>query len=147
MDQSNLPEIPIPRKWGACWPTSCREYLFMLDFLRFMKKDIHPTYYADATVVCACGNTFTTGSTVQEIRVEICSNCHPFYTGKQKYIDTAGRVDRFKKIQKQASDKKTAHVTKRQKGIVRKTKKQPKAEKEESVRSATAEKRAALNDL
>ena len=62
-----------------------------------MKQAIHPTYHTDAKVVCACGNTFATGSTMKEIRVEICSNCHPFYSGKQKLIDTAGRVDRFKK--------------------------------------------------
>lgn len=61
-----------------------------------MKKDIHPTYYADAKVVCACGNTFTTGSTKQELHVEICSACHPFYTGKQKLVDTAGRVEKFR---------------------------------------------------
>ena len=60
-----------------------------------MKQDIHPTYYEDATVTCACGNTWTTGSTKKEIRVEICSKCHPFFTGKQKLIDTAGRVERF----------------------------------------------------
>jgi len=62
-----------------------------------MKSDIHPTYYPQAKVVCACGNTFTTGSTVAEIHVEICSACHPFFTGKQKVLDSAGRVDRFKK--------------------------------------------------
>lgn len=64
-----------------------------------MKKDIHPTYYQDAVVKCACGNSFVTGSTVKEIHVEICSACHPFYTGKQKLIDNAGRVDRYKKMQ------------------------------------------------
>jgi large subunit ribosomal protein L31 len=63
-----------------------------------MKKDIHPTYYPDAKVSCACGNSFTVGSTVKEINVEICSKCHPFYSGKEKLVDTAGRVDRFKKI-------------------------------------------------
>ncbi|MFC1662896.1 50S ribosomal protein L31 [Patescibacteria group bacterium] len=62
-----------------------------------MKKDTHPKYYSQAKITCACGNTFTTGSTVEEIHVEICSNCHPFYTGKQKLVDTAGRVDRFKR--------------------------------------------------
>jgi large subunit ribosomal protein L31 len=62
-----------------------------------MKKELHPTYYSDAVVVCACGNTFTTGSTKKELHVEICSNCHPFYTGKQKLVDTAGRVEKFKK--------------------------------------------------
>ncbi len=63
-----------------------------------MKKDIHPNYTHDATVTCACGNAFTTGSTVKEIRVEICSNCHPFYTGKQKFVDTARRVDRYRRL-------------------------------------------------
>ena len=62
-----------------------------------MKPNIHPTYFADAKVICACGNAFQVGSTKQELRVEICSNCHPFYTGKQKLVDTAGRVDKFKK--------------------------------------------------
>lgn len=60
-----------------------------------MKTGIHPTYNQNVKVTCVCGNTFQTGSTLGEIRVEICSNCHPFYTGKQKFIDTAGRIDRF----------------------------------------------------
>jgi large subunit ribosomal protein L31 len=62
-----------------------------------MKKDIHPKYNATAKVKCACGATFTVGSTLDEINVEICSQCHPFYTGNEKVLDTAGRVDRFKK--------------------------------------------------
>jgi large subunit ribosomal protein L31 len=61
-----------------------------------MKKDIHPQYKA-AKITCACGNVIETRSTTETIQVEICSNCHPFYTGKQKLLDTAGRVDRFKK--------------------------------------------------
>lgn len=61
-----------------------------------MKSDIHPKYFPNAEVVCACGNTFTVGSTKEKIRVEICSACHPFYTGNEKVIDTAGRVERFK---------------------------------------------------
>ena len=61
------------------------------------KKDIHPKYYDDAKAQCACGNEFTTGSTLKEIKVEICGHCHPFYTGKEKIIDTAGRVDKFKR--------------------------------------------------
>ncbi len=60
-----------------------------------MKKDIHPEYNK-ALVHCACGHEFETGSTLKEIKVEICSQCHPFYTGKQKLMDTAGRVERFK---------------------------------------------------
>ncbi len=61
-----------------------------------MKKDVHPEY-VECRVICACGNTFTTRSTKKEIRVEICSSCHPFFTGKQKLIDSAGRVEKFKK--------------------------------------------------
>ncbi|HKB88597.1 MAG TPA: 50S ribosomal protein L31 [Patescibacteria group bacterium] len=61
-----------------------------------MKAAIHPKYFEDAKVICACGNTFTTGATVPEIRVEICYNCHPFYTGTMRFVDTAGRVDSFK---------------------------------------------------
>ena len=61
-----------------------------------MKENIHPQY-GEAVVRCACGETFTTGSTKKEIRVEICSKCHPFFTGKQKLVDTGGRVERFRK--------------------------------------------------
>jgi large subunit ribosomal protein L31 len=59
-----------------------------------MKKNIHPTYYR-ATVTCACGETFVTGSTKESIRVEICSRCHPFYTGQRKFVDAEGRVQKF----------------------------------------------------
>jgi len=61
-----------------------------------VKEGIHPKY-GEAVVRCACGETFTTGSTKKELRVEICSKCHPFFTGKQKFVDTGGRVDKFKK--------------------------------------------------
>jgi len=61
-----------------------------------MKKDIHPAYI-DCTVTCSCGNTFQTKSVKKEMHVDICSNCHPFYTGKQKLVDSGGRVDRFQK--------------------------------------------------
>ncbi len=61
-----------------------------------MKKGIHPKYYK-AKVRCACGNEFEVGSTKKEIKVEICSQCHPFFTGKQKLVDTAGRVEKFRK--------------------------------------------------
>lgn len=61
-----------------------------------MKEGIHPKY-GEATVRCACGETFTTGSVKEEIKVEICSKCHPFFTGKQKFVDTGGRVERFKR--------------------------------------------------
>jgi large subunit ribosomal protein L31 len=62
-----------------------------------MQEAIHPEYNHDTVVKCACGNTFTTGSTKKELKVDVCSNCHPFYTGKQKNIDAGGRVDRFMK--------------------------------------------------
>ena len=66
-----------------------------------MKSNIHPIYHENAKVRCACGNEWTTGSTKSEFEIEICSNCHPFYTGKEKTLDTRGRIDRFKKrIQK-----------------------------------------------
>lgn len=60
------------------------------------KKELHPQYFPKAKIICACGAVFETGSTVPEINVEICSACHPFYTGKQKFIDTAGRLEKFK---------------------------------------------------
>lgn len=62
-----------------------------------MKQDVHPKYYNDAVVKCACGNTFTTGSTTPELKVDVCSQCHPFYTGKQKILDTGGRIEKFMK--------------------------------------------------
>ena len=72
-----------------------------------MKKEIHPEYHREAKVKCACGNSFTVGSTVPKINVEICSKCHPFYTGRDKIIDTAGRVERFKKrLQKTSAKRK-----------------------------------------
>jgi large subunit ribosomal protein L31 len=70
-----------------------------------MKKDIHPEYYPDAIVKCACGHTFTTGSTVKELKVEVCSKCHPFYTGKQRLMDTAGRIEKFRKKYKIGEEK------------------------------------------
>lgn len=74
-----------------------------------MKAKIHPTYNEEITVTCACGNTFKTGSTEKAIDVEICSNCHPFYTGKQKLVDTTGRVDKFQQKLQTVATKKTTH--------------------------------------
>ncbi len=68
-----------------------------------MKKDIHPEYHNESKISCACGKTYTTGSSQAEIQVEICANCHPFYTGEEKLIDTAGRVEKFKKRQTKAT--------------------------------------------
>ena len=67
-----------------------------------MKKGIHPKYYKEAKVKCACGNEFVVGATIPEIRIEICSKCHPFYTGKEKIVDTAKRVEKFERKRKKA---------------------------------------------
>lgn len=69
-----------------------------------MKKDIHPKYNKNVKVTCSCGNTFETSSTMNEINVEVCSACHPFYTGTNKFIDTAGRVDKFQAKLKKAEE-------------------------------------------
>ena len=67
-----------------------------------MRRKIHPKYYPNAQVICSCGNTFTTGSTREMLRVDVCSKCHPFFTGEHRIVDTAGRVERFKKRYKLA---------------------------------------------
>lgn len=72
-----------------------------------MKTKIHPKWHPEAKVVCACGAQFTTGSTLPNISVEVCSNCHPLYTGQQKFLDTAGRVDKFNQRVAQAEAKKS----------------------------------------
>ncbi len=77
-----------------------------------MKPKVHPKYY-DTTIKCACGNEIKTRSTAKDIRVEICSNCHPFFTGRQKLIDTAGRIDRFRR--KYGLDKKESDTEKAEK--------------------------------
>lgn len=77
-----------------------------------MKKDIHPTYFPNATVACACGQTFAIGSTREKIEVEICSHCHPFFTGLEKVLDTAGRVEKFKTRQKKATTRPAAKTKK-----------------------------------
>ncbi len=75
-----------------------------------MKKGIHPEYYPDAKVTCACGNSWTTGSTKKEIHTDMCSECHPFFTGEQRIVDTAGQVERFERRlgQKRAYESKVA---------------------------------------
>jgi len=92
---------------------------------KFMKKDVHPEYFPNAKVTCACGNTFSVGSTQKEIQVEICYACHPFYTGKEKLIDTAGRVEKFKAKRAKAAASTTRK--KSEKRAVKKTKKASKA--------------------
>lgn len=98
-----------------------------------MKKDIHPKYYQNAKVSCACGNTFTTGSILPQIRVEICAACHPFYTGKQKLVDTEGRVEKF--ISKREKARLVKEQTKKlKKKIIEKTDERPKTLREMLMR-------------
>ncbi len=83
-----------------------------------MKPKIHPKYYPNAKVICSCGNTWTTGATVPEIHTDVCSACHPFFTGEQRIVDTAGQVDRFmrrleKKSKLQAETKASKKVSKK----------------------------------
>ncbi len=80
-----------------------------------MKTQIHPTYFLDAKVVCACGNTFTTGSTKQSITVEVCYKCHPLYTGEERLLDVKGRADSFQKKQEYAKQYKATHTSKKHK--------------------------------
>ena len=78
-----------------------------------MKRDIHPQYYPEAKVTCACGAVFAVGSTKPEFRIEICSSCHPFYTGTDKIVDTAGRVERFKRKTAKSAARKNIKPAKR----------------------------------
>jgi large subunit ribosomal protein L31 len=78
-----------------------------------VREGIHPTWYPEAKVTCACGNTWTTGSTIPEIRTDVCSNCHPFYTGEQRIVDTEGQVDRFYKRLKARDERMTQDETRR----------------------------------
>lgn len=93
-----------------------------------MKQEIHPTYHAAARVTCSCGNSFTVGSTKAELFTEVCSACHPFYTGQQKLVDAAGRVERFAKILEKTKVKKAA-APKTPKAIGRPQKKTPTVQK------------------
>lgn len=90
-----------------------------------MKTDIHPKWYPNAKVICACGNTFTVGSTKEEIRVEVCNKCHPFFTGQQKFVDTMGRVEKFQSRQKAAVKD---LVSKKRKKLLRKIEEEKEAD-------------------
>jgi large subunit ribosomal protein L31 len=79
-----------------------------------MKASIHPKYYTSSKVVCACGNTFTTGSTLEQIRVELCNKCHPFYTGEQRFVDSASRIQKFQQKQSAANKYLTKKVKKKE---------------------------------
>jgi large subunit ribosomal protein L31 len=86
-----------------------------------MKQAIHPKYFENCQVSCACGNKFTTGSTVESIEVEVCSKCHPFFTGQQKFVDIKGRIDKFKEKMAQGA---TYKATKAKKVADKKAKKE-----------------------
>jgi large subunit ribosomal protein L31 len=75
-----------------------------------MKEKIHPEYHSNAKIICSCGAVLATGSTQKEMHVEICSACHPFYTGKKKVMDATGRVDRFKKLSEKSAVKKSSGI-------------------------------------
>lgn len=94
-----------------------------------MKKELHPQYYSNTKVKCSCGADFEVGSTIPEIKVEICSNCHPLYTGNKRIVDTAGRVDRFQARLKKSEEMKKAAE---ERAAKTKTKQPEKAEPEES---------------
>jgi large subunit ribosomal protein L31 len=79
-----------------------------------MKANVHPKYFDQAQVICACGNRFTTGSTLEEIRVELCNKCHPFYTGEQKFVDSASRIQKFQQKQNIAKQYLTKKVKKQE---------------------------------
>jgi large subunit ribosomal protein L31 len=97
-----------------------------------MKATIHPKWFTEAKVICACGNTFVTGASVPEIHVEVCEMCHPFYTGTMKFVNTAGRVDAFKAKMQGA----TKHVSKTEK---RKLKEQKRLQEEAARPESLAE--------
>lgn len=98
--------------------------------LNNMKKDIHPTYTAEAKIACACGNSITTGSTKDSVSVELCSKCHPFYTGKQKIVDSARRVEKYEARNSAKSDESAGHKAKLAKKAARAKKREEKAIKD-----------------
>ncbi|MBU4421541.1 50S ribosomal protein L31 [Candidatus Parcubacteria bacterium] len=97
-----------------------------------MKKDIHPTYHKDAKITCACGMGFVIGSTEPEIKTELCSSCHPFYTGKQKIVDTARRVEKF---QEKMAKKESVGKDRKGKAVKRKAQVKRRAEKVKKVKT------------
>lgn len=109
-----------------------------------MKSEIHPTYYTDAKVICACGNTWTTGSTMKVITTDVCSRCHPFFTGEQRIVDSEGQVDRFyRKLQARQEylDEKEARTT------ARTSPDRPIAELELGTRAADSLTKAGLENI
>jgi len=110
----------------------------LADIFITMKKDIHPKYYKDAKVSCVCGHTFVTGSTLAEIKTELCSACHPFYTGKQKLVDSARRVEKFQARVKAQKEMAKTHKGKR---VKRAAKAKARAKKEVTVKAEKKDKK------
>lgn len=106
-----------------------------------MKKEIHPAYHEKVKAECSCGATFVVGSTLAELKTEICSNCHPFYTGKQKLLDSAGNVDRFKKKMEAKKEVAKERKGKKAKRAVRAKAKTAAAKKTEKPTSSKADKK------
>ena len=106
-----------PRKRGSrFWRALALETaLLVCYYSHTMKENTHPTYFPQAQVTCSCGAAFTVGSTKDALQVEICSNCHPYFTGTEKVIDVAGRVEKFNKKRAAAQPKKTAKKVKKEK--------------------------------
>ena len=96
-----------------------------------MKLNIHPQWFPEAKITCACGNTFTVGATAPELKVDVCYNCHPFYTGQMKYLDTAGRVEAFKTKQAGATGQRVSKTEKRKQRTLKKI--QEESERPESL--------------
>jgi len=100
--------------------------------LLLMKNDTHPTYFPEAKIICACGKVYNTGSTREEVRIELCSACHPFFTGKQKLVDTARRVEKFQERVTKKSAVATGKKVKKEKRAAKKAEKTAKEETAES---------------
>lgn len=107
-----------------------------------MKSGIHPTYFQKATITCSCSAVFEAGSTVENMKTEICSQCHPFYTGKKKFIDTTGRVDRFKQLTKKSEEK----MASRLKTVKAKTESKKTSEKSASAKVSAGKKEKEASD-
>lgn len=106
-----------------------------------MQKNIHPTYYPNATIKCACGNVITTGATKEKLFIELCSACHPFYTGTQKLIDTAKRVDKFEERRKKAREMQERTLKEKEKK--QEIKEKPIKKKTESKKTSVKQKKTA----
>jgi large subunit ribosomal protein L31 len=111
-----------------------------------MKKDTHPTYFEEAVITCACGNNFKVGSTKKEIRIELCNMCHPFYTGKQKFVDTARRVEKFQEKMTRVSNAASTRKGKKAKHATRAAKKEETGTKAASPQKVMGKKKVAKKE-